>query len=245
MILETERLILSPRTLADTDDCFAMDREPEVTRYVSGPWADAIEHRAFIEARTVGPYPPDQGYWVVRAKSAPDVFLGWVLLIPVDAVGPEVEIGWRLRPRSWGSGFATEAARAVIGHAFTTAGLEAVIAEIQPENERSARVAEKLGMTLVSGWPSDADALRPHARGLDGARALANAPLQSQPASTGSFSPDAPSPVPPATSKSKASLPSFSVTITWPPRISRPNRISSASGFLMFSWITRASGRAP
>ncbi|MCY1307879.1 hypothetical protein D9M70_578450 [compost metagenome] len=35
------------------------------------------------------------------------------------------------------------------------------------------------------------------------------------------------------------------VTLTTPPFFSLPKRISSASGFLMFSWMTRASGRAP
>ena len=33
--------------------------------------------------------------------------------------------------------------------------------------------------------------------------------------------------------------------LTPPPFLSLPNSSSSASGFLMFSWITRASGRAP
>src|SRR5262249_37030654 len=34
-------------------------------------------------------------------------------------------------------------------------------------------------------------------------------------------------------------------TRTWPPPLSLPNSTSSASGFLMCSWITRAIGRAP
>ena len=44
---------------------------------------------------------------------------------------------------------------------------------------------------------------------------------------------------------SNTSLPSLNCTFTWPPRISLPNRMSSARGFLMCSWMTRASGRAP
>src|ERR1700736_5185481 len=36
-----------------------------------------------------------------------------------------------------------------------------------------------------------------------------------------------------------------STTRTWPPLLSLPNSTSSASGFLMCSWITRAIGRAP
>lgn len=48
-----------------------------------------------------------------------------------------------------------------------------------------------------------------------------------------------------ASGNSKASLPSATLTRTTPPLASRPNSSSSASGFLMLSWITRASGRAP
>jgi hypothetical protein len=46
-----------------------MKREPEVTRFVDGPWDDAIAHRRFIEARTAGPYPPGLGYWTVFDRS--------------------------------------------------------------------------------------------------------------------------------------------------------------------------------
>jgi RimJ/RimL family protein N-acetyltransferase len=144
---ETARLRLCPRGLADTDACLAMDREPGVTRFVDGPWADPQAHRAFIEQRTAGPYPPGLGYWVIARRDDPASFLGWALLIPEDAVGPEVEIGWRLRPEAWGQGIATEAARPLLAYAFVTLKLRAVIAEIDAENAASCRVALKLGMT--------------------------------------------------------------------------------------------------
>jgi len=92
--LRTQRLLLRPRSLADTDACVQMDQEPEVTRYVSGPWSDPVAHRAFVEQRTRGPYPDGLGYWSLAARDQPTEFVGWVLLIPVDAIGPETEIGW-------------------------------------------------------------------------------------------------------------------------------------------------------
>jgi hypothetical protein len=82
--------------------CLAMDRDPEVTRFVDGPWSDPAVHRAFVEARTRGPYPAGLGYWAVLRRESGG-FLGWVLLIPLDARGPEVEIGWRIR-RGLGAG---------------------------------------------------------------------------------------------------------------------------------------------
>src|SRR5258708_2523104 len=112
----------------DTDACLAMDRDPEVTRFVSGPWSELGAHRAFIEARTVGPYAPGLGYWTVYQRDDQTSFIGWVLLIPNDAVGPEIEIGWRLVRAAWGKGLATEAARPIFRHAFTTLKLPEVVA---------------------------------------------------------------------------------------------------------------------
>ncbi len=143
---ETERLLLRSRTLADTNDCVLMDREPEVTRYVSGPWSNASAHREFIENRTSGLWLPGMGYWTIVLRQDPAIFVGWVLLIPVDAVGPEIEIGWRLRQRFWGQGLATEAARPVLTHAFEVLKLAEVVAEIDPDNLGSLRVAEKIGL---------------------------------------------------------------------------------------------------
>jgi RimJ/RimL family protein N-acetyltransferase len=82
------------------------------------------------------------GYWVVEEDGA---FAGWVLLIPEDGAGPEAEIGWRLRPRCWGRGIATEAAAAVLRHGFGTLGLPRVVAGIKAANAASLRVAAKLG----------------------------------------------------------------------------------------------------
>jgi len=145
-VFQTRRLTLRPRTAADTDDCQAMDRDPEVRRFVTVPWDDPPRHRRFIEDRTNGPYPPGLGYWTILADG---VFAGWILLIPLDTIGPEIEIGWRLLRAVWGRGFATEAARPVLRHGLRTLGLPLVMAEIDPANSASQRVAEKIGMRRI------------------------------------------------------------------------------------------------
>jgi RimJ/RimL family protein N-acetyltransferase len=148
--LDTPRLLIRGRTLDDLEACLAMDRDPEVTRYIKGPWNDPVEHRRFLEFRITRPYPPGLGYWSIRERAAPEVFLGWVMLIPDHGVGPEVEIGWRLVRAAWGRGIASEAARALAAHAFDTVKLPRIIADIDPENIASRAVAEKIGMNLVA-----------------------------------------------------------------------------------------------
>jgi RimJ/RimL family protein N-acetyltransferase len=152
-VFETRRLLLHPRTLADTEACIEMDREPgvarfvpEILRFVAGLSIDLQAHRSFVEARTRGPYPPGLGYWTVHPRSADNSFLGWVMLIPLDAVGPDIEIGWRLRPAAWGKGYATEAAAPVLRHGLAALRLAEIVSDIDPANLASVRVAEKIGL---------------------------------------------------------------------------------------------------
>lgn len=139
----TARLLLRPRGIQDLEACLAMNLEPGVTAHVDGPWPDPVAHRAFVEGSIRRGWPPGLGYWVV--EDAPGAFAGWVLLIPEDGEGPEIEIGWRLRPRCWGRGIATEAAAPVLRHGFDTLRLPRVVAGIKAANAASLRVAAKLG----------------------------------------------------------------------------------------------------
>lgn len=57
-----------------------------------------------------------------------------------------LEIGYMLRREYLGMGYATEGAAALAEYAFTVIGLNKVYASIRPENTRSIRVAERIGM---------------------------------------------------------------------------------------------------
>jgi hypothetical protein len=54
-----------------------MDRDPLVTKFIHGPWADPIAHQAFVEARIRHVYPAGMGYWSIFASTQ---FIGWILL---------------------------------------------------------------------------------------------------------------------------------------------------------------------
>jgi len=154
-IFRTRRLILRPRRAADIPACLAMDRTAGVLDYIRLPPMDEDSHRRFIDSRTRGPWPEGMGYWSVFGTFDPTTFLGWVLLIPEDAQGSEIEIGWRLRPDAWGQGIATEAASALLAHAFGTLALARVSAVIHADNLASQRVAAKIGMRLSHSSEQD------------------------------------------------------------------------------------------
>jgi RimJ/RimL family protein N-acetyltransferase len=58
-----------------------------------------------------------------------------------------MEVLWRLLPRHWGCGYATEAARACVAFAFEKLRRHEVVSFTVPANVRSRAVMERLGMT--------------------------------------------------------------------------------------------------
>jgi [ribosomal protein S5]-alanine N-acetyltransferase len=113
-------------------------------------WPGSVEgsaglsiHLAMLEAF------PDQLPWRVRIVIAGPRAIGSINFKgPPDRNG-DVEIGWGLVAAARGCGLATEAARAVIGWAFTAPQVRRVIATIEPDHERSQAVALRLGMQPV------------------------------------------------------------------------------------------------
>lgn len=148
--LETTRLILRQRALAEIDDYVAMDADLEVRRYITPAFRDTFEpdaYRTALVERMNRDFGPGFGHWTIRSRHAPHGFLGMAILMPVEGQGPEIEIGWRLPRSAWGHGHASEAARGVLRHAFETLALDEVVALIDPENVRSIAVAAKLGFS--------------------------------------------------------------------------------------------------
>ena len=83
------------------------------------------------------------GMWAVEERGT-GAFIGRVGLHFPEG-WPDREIGWALARPYWGKGFAFEAARAALAHAFDTLGWERAISLIDPANRRSIRLAERLG----------------------------------------------------------------------------------------------------
>lgn len=146
---ETERLLLRPRTMADYDACLAMDADPGTMRYVGERIRDLDAYGEYLRGRISATRPPGFGYWSIFAKPDPGRFLGWVVLLPEEDDPSRTAIGWRLDRAARGRGYATEAATALVLHGFGTLGLERIVADIHPENIRSFRVAERIGMRLL------------------------------------------------------------------------------------------------
>ena len=83
------------------------------------------------------------GAWAVEERAS-EFLVGRVGFYYPDG-WPERELAWALARPYWDRGFALEAARAALAHAFGKLGWERIISLIDSESYRSVRLAERLG----------------------------------------------------------------------------------------------------
>jgi RimJ/RimL family protein N-acetyltransferase len=146
-ILETDRLRLRSLELADEDAMLAVLSDPVVMQW----YPQALSREGTRD-------------WIERNRRRWSDYGGGLFGMELRASGEligdcgptrheidgqtELEIGYHVRRDQWGQGFATEAARAVMGFAFAHWQPHRLISMIRPENLPSRRVAEKNGLAL-------------------------------------------------------------------------------------------------
>ena len=149
IVASTKRTVLRRFSEGDADPMIAVFGDPDVMRFGDGPqsvdwircWIDQ-----FIERYDLWGFGP----WVIvlRESQTP---IGYCGLFRFDDINgqPEIELGYRLAKKYWARGLATEAGRAARNVAIDQLGIERLISLIDPDNRRSIRVAEKLGMVYT------------------------------------------------------------------------------------------------
>ena len=145
MILETERLVLRPFRESDIEAYAAMCADPEVMAFLSADGSVLSRADAWRQMAIYLGHWGLRGYgtWAVEERGTSN-FVGRVGLHYPEG-WPDRELGWTIARRFWGKGYASEAARASIAHAFGPLDWSHLVSLIHPENHRSARVAERLG----------------------------------------------------------------------------------------------------
>ncbi|PYC66091.1 GNAT family N-acetyltransferase [Streptomyces tateyamensis] len=143
--LQTARLRLRAFQDADADDIFALHSSAHVLRYWdSPPWTERARAEKFL---TTCRQMSEEGSGVRLAvdRASDGAFIGWCTLNRWNPDFRSAYVGYCFDEAAWGHGYATEAARALLGWAFDTLDLNRVQAEADTRNGASARVLEKLG----------------------------------------------------------------------------------------------------
>jgi len=159
-VVETARLVLRDLTPDDLEALAALYADPEIRRYFPDGVRTFEETRAEL-AWIIDVYYGRYGYglWATVLKET-GTFIGRCGLLPWEIDGrTEVEVAYLLDKRYWGRGLATEAARAIVDHAFATLPVDRLICMVDPENAASRGVAVKVGMTML--WDDYVDEYGP------------------------------------------------------------------------------------
>jgi len=147
--IRTERLVLRESEARDRAAVIELFASPEVGTYIGGPRPRAeLEHAV--------PAVPGRrpGFFVVDLDAA---MIGTVTFDRRDAERPgrvrsgggEVGLSYLFLPQAWGCGYAAEACAAALGWFAGALPGEPVVLYTQTANDRSMRLAAKLGFTEV------------------------------------------------------------------------------------------------
>lgn len=171
VFLETERLILRQFTESDAENLFELDSDREVIRFANlgiikgGEPIDTDREtiRNKTLPRLLAYYQKYEGYgfWAAIEKSS-DEFIGWFQFRPaLDSQfnvtsgfydKNDIELGYRLRKVSWGKGYATEGAKALVLKGFSELGTQRVVSSALAANRASIRVMEKAGLKFFQKY---------------------------------------------------------------------------------------------
>ncbi|HEY0373669.1 MAG TPA: GNAT family N-acetyltransferase [Amnibacterium sp.] len=144
----TERLLLRRWRDEDRGPFAALNADPAVMEHFPSPMTRA-ESDAFVDRIIAQHDEHGWGLWAVEVR-ATGRFIGFTgLAVPRFEAHftPAVEVGWRLARDAWGSGYASEAARAAVAFGFDELGLEQIVSFTAVGNLRSRAVMVRIGMT--------------------------------------------------------------------------------------------------
>ena len=155
-ILDTERLRFRLMTSNDAELFYELDQDPEVMRYINGGQAHDMEttiNQSMPRLKAFTTPEKGWGYWQLTEIQSNE-FVGWILIRPLgffDGTSKEsnVEIGWRLKQKFWGKGFATEGAKQVMAAIAKQPSVTEFTAVAFAENSGSINIMQKLGMSFV------------------------------------------------------------------------------------------------
>ncbi|MEA5508684.1 GNAT family N-acetyltransferase [Crocosphaera sp. UHCC 0190] len=145
----TPRLKLREWKEEDKEPFFCLSSDPKVMEFMP-KLLSKEESNSLVERIKI--HFQEHGYGLFSVELLNEnTFIGFIgLYIPrfQTYFTPCVEIGWRLAYKYWGKGYATEGAKAVLNYGFNQLQLSEIVSFTVPNNVRSRRVMEKIGMTF-------------------------------------------------------------------------------------------------
>ncbi|WP_090955372.1 GNAT family N-acetyltransferase [Paenibacillus sp. OK060] len=161
-VLETDRLNL--RWLSPDDGEFMLEllNDPSWLEFIGDRGVRTVEGaREYILNGPVEMYNRLGFGLFLTERKADGVPVGICGLIKRDSL-EDVDIGYAFLPQFWGNGYAYESAAATLDHGRTVLGFDRIVAITSSNNQKSAKLLEKLGLKFekMIRFSDDAEELR-------------------------------------------------------------------------------------
>ena len=155
--IETERLILRELRLTDLEGMFALDSDPKVHRFLGNkPVKTKAESQKILE-NIINQYKERGiGRFATIEKSSGD-FIGWSGIrlnteYNMNGFTKYYDVGYRLIPKYWGKGYATESGKAAVNYAFDVLKFPELYATTEINNQASHNALLKIGLRYVEDF---------------------------------------------------------------------------------------------
>lgn len=155
-ITDSARLTYRLMGKDDAQALWELDQDPAVMQFINGGKPNSMDTINKVFLPRMQAYTDEQkgwGIWQVSDKNTQE-YLGWVLARPMGFFTDEpklndLELGWRFFQKSWGKGYATEAAIAIKNRIAEQKNIEYVSALAVEDNHGSIAVMKKVGMHFI------------------------------------------------------------------------------------------------
>jgi ribosomal-protein-alanine N-acetyltransferase len=142
---ESERLHFRKILLSDAKDIFLIRSNDEVMRFMDVPRHHTISDSEKLIQTAEETYNNEVGInWAIIEKKS-NIFIGYIGFIRVTPEHCRAEIGYALKPEFWGKGYMHETINKLVRFGFKNMKLHSIEANVNPKNERSKKVLEKIG----------------------------------------------------------------------------------------------------
>jgi len=160
VLIRSERLLLRSWRDDDAISFHALNQDPRVHAFLPGPMSMEQVER-FIKVHNAMQRETGMCYLALEVAASGELagFVGLKRHHDGLPFAPCTDIGWRLGAAHWSKGYATEAAAACLHHGFDVLGLDEIVSFTVPDNLRSRKVMERLGMRRNPGEDFDHPAL--------------------------------------------------------------------------------------
>ncbi len=137
-IIETERLMLRPISIDDAHDVFEWASDPVVNKYMPYPL-----HKNVCQAEEWISSLSDKNEFVFCLRNSGEIIGGGSMSYKEEYKA--YELGYNLKRKYWGLGYATEASKAMIQWAYENLGVRDFFARHANANHASRNVIIKCG----------------------------------------------------------------------------------------------------